>query len=526
MRVPLRQKTKIARAQASASQTYPAPVGGWNARDALANMKPTDAVALENWFPSASFVEIRGGYSSHATGMANNGKTLATYNPLSGVNKMFAMTQGGIYDVSSSGSVGASGLVRTNGKHQWVNFGDGTNNYLIACNGVDKPAYYNGTTWVAVDNATVPALTGVTTTNLITPFVSKGRLYFIEKDSLSVWYLAAGAAGGALTEFDLSGVAKQGGYLMAAATWTVDGGDGPDDRIAFATSEGEVIVYAGTNPNSAASWALVGVYVLGKPIGRRCLQKYGGDVVYLSQNGTFPLAAALQSASIDYKLALSFKIENAFSDATRLYGSVFGWNVYLYPGRSALIVNVPHAEDGVHEQFVMNTITKSWCKFTGWNAEDFCIFNGLLYFTSGTTVKLAWNGTSDGGANIVAYAKTAFSALGKPGLQKQIKMFRPVLSVNGPLSFLTDIDVDFRDTPITGTATYTTTAGALWGVSLWGDAIGGAYWASGLETLKDWTSPDEYAGNYISGKIKIATNALVVQWMTSDYIYEYGGAVG
>lgn len=522
MRTPLRQKTQIARAQASSSQTYPAPVGGWNARDALANMKPTDAIALDNWYPSASYVEIRGGYVSHATGMANNGKTLATYNPLNGTNKMFAFTQGGTYDVSSSGAVGASVLVRTNGKHQWVNFGDGTNNYLIACNGVDKPAYYNGTTWIAVDNATSPALTGVTSTSLIAPFVSKGRLFFIQKDTLSVWYLSAGAAGGALTEFDFSGVAKQGGYLMAGATWTVDGGDGPDDRIVLVTSEGEALVYAGTNPSSAADWALVGVYALGKPIGRRCLQKYGADLVVITQNGAFPLAAALQSAAIDYKLALSFKIEKAFTDASRLYAANFGWCAYVFPAQSALIVNVPVAEDGVHYQYVMNTITKAWCRFIGWDAEDFAVFNGKLYFTDGTVVYEAWKGQIDGVSNIVAYGKTAFSPFNKPGLQKQVKMYRPVLSVNGPLSFLTDIDVDFKDTEITGTATYTTTAGALWDVDLWD--VG--YWATGLETIKEWTSPDEYAGNYIAGKIKIATNALTVRWMASDYIYEFGGPAG
>jgi hypothetical protein len=305
--------------------SYPAPVGGWNARDSLAAMKPIDAIVLDNWFPSTSYVEIKGGYAEHATGMTGNGKTLAVYNAMNGTNTMWATTASGTYNVTSAGAVGASVAARTNGKHQWTMFGDGTNNWLIMCNGADKPLYYDGTSWVAVDGASSPALTGVTTTNLIQPFVSKGRLYFIENNSLSFWYLAAGAAGGALTEFDLSGVAKKGGYLMAGATWTVDAGDGPDDRVVFITSEGEIIVYAGTNPSSATSWALVGVYDLGNPLGRRCLTKYGGDLVVLTQNGAFPMAAALQSATVDYKLALSFKIENAFNNIARTNGGVFGW---------------------------------------------------------------------------------------------------------------------------------------------------------------------------------------------------------
>ncbi len=517
MRTPLRQKARIAQGQTSAVTSYPAPTGGWNARDALAAMPPNDAVDLENWFPLTSYVEIRGGYTSQSTGMTNDGKTLAVYNGFT-TNSMFCLTDSGVYDVTVAGAVGSSLAARTNGKHQWVDFGDGSNNYLILCNGVDKPLYYNGSAWVAVDGGTSPALTGVTSSLLIYPFVSKGRLYFIQTASLSFWYLAAGAAGGALTEFDLSSVAKKGGYLMAGATWTVDGGDGPDDRVVFVTSEGEVIVYAGTNPSSAASWALVGVYELGKPLGRRCLTKFGGDLILITQNGAFPLAAALQSASIDYKVALSFKIERAFTEAARTYGGVFGWEPIIYPARSALIVNVPHAEGGEHEQYVMNTETKSWCKFLEWDAEDFAVFNSDLYFTTGTTVQKAWTGTIDGVNDIIAYGRTAFSYFGRTGLEKQFSLFRPVLSTNGPINFLTDIDVDFRDQNMTGTAIYSTISGALWDVGLWDVGV----WAATTEVVKQWTSPSTYPGYAAAGKIKIATNALTVQWMSSDFVYSYG----
>ena len=59
--------------------------------------------------------------------------------------------------------------------------------------------------------------------------------------------------------------------------------------------------------------------------------QYGGDLIVLTENGAFPLSAALQSAAIDYKLALSFKIESAFTTAARSYGSTFGWK--LRPSR-------------------------------------------------------------------------------------------------------------------------------------------------------------------------------------------------
>ncbi len=521
MRQPARQKGQTPQARVSAVQSYPPPVGGWNARDALADMSPVDAVALENWFPYSSYVEIRGGYADHATAMGEAGKTLAVYNGIDGTNEMFCFTDAATYDVTSAGAVGASVLSRTDGRHVWVNFGDGTNQYLIAVNGVDKPAYYNGTTWVAVDGVSTPALTGLTTTKITSVEVFKGRLIFLEDDTLSFWYLAANAAGGALTEFPLDSFCKKGGYLLAVATWTVDAGSGPDDRCVFITSEGEIIVYAGTDPSSANSWALIGVYSVGSPIGRRCVDRYGADLLLIIESGVFPLTAVLQSAAVDPEDALSYKIEPEFVTAARSYQSNYGWRIFTYPGRSAMFVNIPKAVGGEHEQYVMNTVTSAWCKFLEWDAEDFAILNEELYYTTSSKVVKAWTGQIDGTDNIVAYGKTAFSYFKSPGVQKHVNMFRPVLAVNGTLEFLIDVDVDFQDGEITGTATYSTTTGAKWDEDKWDEG----YWAAGLEIIKEWGAPAEWEGYAISGKLKIQTNSLKVQWMANDYVYERGGVL-
>jgi hypothetical protein len=345
---------------------------------------------------------------------------------------------------------------------------------------------------------------------------------FIQKDTLSFWYLAAGAAGGALTEFDLSGECTLGGYLMAVGTWTVDGGAGPDDRIAFVTSQGEIIVYEGTDPAVAANWSKVGSYYIGEPLGRRCLTKFGGDLLIITQNGVYPLSAAIQSNIIDSRQALSSKIEQAFNDAARTYSTVFGWMALDFPKQSALIVNVPLAEDGTHHQYVMNTVTKAWTKFIGWDAEDFAIFDSDLYFCDSTAVYKAWDGVSDNSTAIVAYGKTAFSYFGRPGLYKRFTGYQPVLAVNGTLSFLTDLDVDFQDTAVIGTATYTPLSGAIWGSGTWGTSL----WGSGLTVLKEWTAPAVYPGKAAAAKIKISSTTLSVQWMANEFAYEYGGIIG
>ena len=47
----------------ASTTSVPAPVGGWNGRDSLANMQPLDAVQLINWYPTPTDVTMRKGYS-------------------------------------------------------------------------------------------------------------------------------------------------------------------------------------------------------------------------------------------------------------------------------------------------------------------------------------------------------------------------------------------------------------------------------------------------------------------------------
>lgn len=129
--------------------SVPAPVGGWNARDSLANMDPLDAVQMTNMFPTTTNVALRGGYVEWATGMSGQVQTLMTYNGAATV-EMFAADATGlsIYDVTTQGAVGApevTGL--TNAKLEYVNIATPGGNYLIYCNGEDSVGSYDGTTW-------------------------------------------------------------------------------------------------------------------------------------------------------------------------------------------------------------------------------------------------------------------------------------------------------------------------------------------------------------------------------------------
>lgn len=86
----------------------PAPVGGWNARDALDKMEATDAVRLVNWIPRGTFVQSRGGYSVSQTGLGGPVETLASYAGQS--NLLLAAADGKFWDVTVTPTTVATGF--------------------------------------------------------------------------------------------------------------------------------------------------------------------------------------------------------------------------------------------------------------------------------------------------------------------------------------------------------------------------------------------------------------------------------
>jgi hypothetical protein len=156
-------------------------------------------------------------------------------------NKLFAVVGTpalSIYDVTAGGAVGAavvSGL--TNAIWEYTNVATTGGNYLYAVNGVDKPRLYDGATWTAIDAASTPAITGVTTTTLDNVTLFKNRLWFIDKkhaeglvssDKRSGWRGSISRS-----KFDCQGLV---GILVDLDTWTIDAGYGVDDNLAFITS--------------------------------------------------------------------------------------------------------------------------------------------------------------------------------------------------------------------------------------------------------------------------------------------------
>lgn len=519
--MPRRANQQLIQKAQARVDSLPAPVGGWNARDSLANMPSTDAVYLTNLFPSTSSVILRGGYTNYATGMNGQVETLMWYSGAA-TNQFFAIDAVGksIYNVSVAGAVGApvvTGLA--NARFEYSNISNAAGNWLMAVNGADDLQRYDGTTWLSITGSGTGAITGVTTSTLSNVVLFKHRLWFIQKDTLIAWYLGVDAISGAATKFDLGGIARNGGTLVDLDTWTIDAGYGVDDNLVFVTSTGEVIVYAGTDPASSTTWALVGVWALGQPVGNRSLFKWGGDLLILNYDGLLPLAAALQSSRLDPRVALSDKIQNAVSLATTTYGTNFGWEIFYFARENALWVNVP-VSVGMQQQYAMNTITKSWCNFSAWPANCWSMFNNNPYFGGNGVVCLAWAPTyQDNGSNIQTAALQAFNYFDSRGTEKYFTRARPAIFSTGSPGISIGLNVDFDIEDNLAPVSYAANTAATWDNALWDQGL----WGQDPTVQNNWQG---ITGIGYCGAIqfKSASSSISIQWASTDVVYQQGWA--
>ena len=481
-------------------------------------MDKLDAVQLTNWWPGTSDVFLRYGYTQNTTGISGQVESLMAYS--SGTaSKLFGVAGDSIYDVSSSGAVGAAAVTGlTNSRFQYANMTTSGGSYLVCVNGADKQQVYTGSAWAKDGDGAPYDITGVNSNTLIGVNVFKSRLWYVQEDSLKVWYLALGAIGGAATALDLSAVFSMGGYIMAMGTWTIDAGYGVDDYAVWVTSKGEAAVYRLTDPTSPSGISLIGIFVIGAPIGRRCFMKYAGDMLLICQDGVVPLSGALQSSRLNPRVSLTDKIQFAMSEAISSYGANFGWQLVYFPKENQLYLNVPVAEGSSQQQYVMNTITKSWSNFTGWYANCWEIFNDNVYFGGNGYVGLAWNTNSDNGAAIQGTAIQSFQTYGSSAQLKRFTLMRPNLRTNGVPSLYANVNVDFNLTDSTNPLSFSPTSYGVWDVGLWDSAV----WGSDLVTQQNWQGVNAI-GYTAAPFLKVSASGINVRWVNTDLVFERGG---
>jgi hypothetical protein len=495
---------------------FKSPTEGWDASSALAAMGELRAIQLKNWFPQPGYVEVRRGYQLHCR-VASVSTPVESLMPWTGLStqKMYAAAGGSIYDcTSSSANADITGL--SEDRWQWTNFSNSGANYLYIVNGTDSARHYNGTVWAT------PSITGVSSTDLVNINVHKKRIWFVQKDSTKAWYLATDAIAGAATSFELGSLFTQGGYLVAMATWTRDGGLGPDDFACFISSRGQVAVYQGTDPATASTWELVGVYDLPAPIGRRCFAKYGGNLLLLTVSGVLQLSLALTSDKANLQAAaITDRINQAMNTAARSYADNFGWDLTVYPKGTRLIVNIPTSELVTASQYVMNTLTGAWCEFDNHEAVCWTVWRERLFFGAGNGAVYEADQTCvDVLDPIVATGQTAYQAPFSPGSLKRVTMVQPLVLTSGTARPSVAISADFSEASQLSTPSGAIAATARWDEAVWDTAV----WGGGSSYVNDWTSATAL-GRWLSVKFQGVTgvNATGAIWGDSQWgIDEWG----
>lgn len=480
--------------------TVPAPVTGWNTRDALDAMEPTDAVFLDNWFPTTGKVTVRPGYTEFATGMTGNVDTLAEYEATSS-QRFIAAGNGELWDITSGGSASSLGSGFSSNQWQWANF----NGRIFFVNGEDAPQDYDGSSL----SATSWSGTSLTITNLVGINVFKNRLFFWEKASQDFWYGGVNYITGALTKFPLSRVGETGGNLVTMQTWTIDAGSGPDDYAVFFMSTGEAIVYSGIDPG--ADFRLVGRYRIGQPINIRGVIKLGSDIAVATTEDYVFFSRVFQTSQIGE----ASKLTGAVTDSAKTNGSLFGWQATLWTQGNMVIFNVPNA-DGSFDQHVINTVTRAATRFVDIPSRCWGIFNKDCYFgsTDGKVYKFDPDSLSDNGSVINTDGRQAWNDFGSSE-RKLIQGIKVSLEAQGAITFSYAIGIDFNDA-LTANATTTASNQSLWDIAEWDVAL----WAAELIVDSKWRMA-RGQGYSISPRIKVAA-LQKISWVRTDYRIEIG----
>ena len=469
--------------------TLPAPVLGWNARDPESAMDPRYAITLDNFFPEAGVIRTRGGSRVFADTEATGGVATLAVQTAGAVERLFAVTDSAIYDVSmpddDDPTMGVTEVTAptdiTSSRWREANL----NGRVIMVNGVDEPIRIepNG---AAVAHGFSGADGYTLTPAALTQIVAHhNRLFFAEKDSTKLWYGELRAITGKLSSIDLGLVDASGGNIAAIGSLLLDSGSGVDDMLAVITTRGTVYLYGGTDPGEASGWGLQGVYHIGAPVGDKPLIQLGGDLIVLTVDGYVPLLQFIKGGRSQAQYALSDPISYVVRESVREYADEPGWEAVLHPSASWVLFNTPRRRGAAH-QLVMNSQTKAWCRFTGLPALCWAAWRNRVFFGAADgRVFEADVGARDGDTPVRALARTAYSHLGSPYGKRARRLRAHVESpTTEPVSI--GLSADYDRTPPPATPAQLSVDGAKWNAVKWNSAK----WGSGVARHRDWKKVD------------------------------------
>jgi hypothetical protein len=485
----------------------PAPVGGWNTRDPIALMQPTDSVSMTNVIPDIDGCSIRPGYTqTHELVASSNqfvnflhswrsqhGERLIAACPTSASNhKLYDITTSTVTEIKA-------GYFSSKWKASVMN------QTLALVNGADnaqKVTYTPSTGTVVQDLSLTP--------QPVNPFdtihVYKSRSYFASSEEPAFWYSEINALGGTITKFPIDRVADSSGNVIDIKSWTRDGGSGPDDYFVIFLDTGEVLVYTGSNPGDASDWSIVGRYKLGKVL---ATTQFGGKIHVVTDEDYNTLPDDLIAEGIKSPTKLSGAARDAVrKDQTKnwqiLFDVQWGWR----------IVNVPAGTK--REQHILNLRSGGACR-TNFPANVWARHKGELYFGDDTATIYRVREGDDNGAAIEWSVQQAYTDFQAPGY-KSVKNYRPLWTTNGTFTWSSGLAYDYDSTSFIQTHTESED-GPVWDTAPWETSL----WGKGQGSKINWQSGA--GGGEVVSLFQNGSSTKRCTWHTTNYRVETGSDV-
>lgn len=449
-------------AQQIQTTTLPAPTRGIIQNENESYMQPGAAIICDNWRPTMKGVSLRGGCARWAVlpetvPVVSMFEYASGINL-----RMFAATATNIYDVTTvtpvlvksgqhSGNYVASQLANQGG--DWL---------VVLNDAGDAPLRFNGTTWTTLDGtapaswlnnnaytvgnrvtdvtdnsywkcavAHTSAVSGTFSAdraahptfwtvdlpadgsswitgppgsavagglNLTYVCKYRSRYFFIEQNSMNAWYLPLNAVGGALLMIPLSGAATKGGKLLFCASWSIDAGDGIDDKLVFVTDLGEAIIFTGGDPSSAANWRQEGRYMLSPPMGMNAHLAVGGDLLVATVDGILPVSGAITKDRAELELAAITRTIKPMWRAEAIDKRAYPWTMCKWDEYGAIFTTFPYGDPGKRYCLATNAATGAHARYVGWDATCFARMRGDMFFgtQAGIVMQADRTGYDDG----------------------------------------------------------------------------------------------------------------------------------
>jgi hypothetical protein len=367
-----------------------------------------------------------------------------------------------------------------------TNFSAGGDNYLVAC-AAGGGVWTFDATYGWLDRTA--AITGTDASKFDFVMVWKNRLWFLANNSNIAWYLPVVSIQGEAKPFDFGPLLVFGGDLAAMASWTLDAGDGVDDKLVVVGRGGDVLVYEGTDPVDVATFRLAGRWAVGRvPVGRRFMSKYGGDLSIITPNGIERMSQLTSARGLNVPAGelggtedWVRYMERIAQDVRQTYQAPF-WQLIHYMGEQCAIVLTPHNTPQDALQYVYGTLSGGWSEFSNLPMLSLEAHDGDLYFGTkdGKVLQMFFGNTDDSlqdgtpGTPVVAQVQTSFVAMNQDEFHtKRPLMAMPMFIAPSAPSVKAQINTDWSFQPVPGSPIYAPNAVAQWDSAKWDAAVWG-----------------------------------------------------